>query len=103
MPIGSVIEGGLLICVYDEDGRTLFQMARGSGATDGLLGFTGSTVTARCGSIIYTYDETGTTIYAKAAKPLSRAKGSRLFDGLLHRSAHLLPQLLKRVPSSVSR
>ena len=39
----------------------------GSGAKDGLLGFTSSTVTVRFGSIIYTYDEKGMTIYAKAA------------------------------------
>ena len=39
--------------------RTLFSKARGSGPKDGLLGFTGSTVTARYGSIIYTYDEHG--------------------------------------------
>jgi hypothetical protein len=32
-----------------------------------LLGFTGSIVTARYGSVIYTYDAHGTTIYAKAA------------------------------------
>ena len=34
---------------------------------DGLLGFTSSTVTVRFGSIIYTYDESGMTIYSKAA------------------------------------
>jgi hypothetical protein len=67
MAIGSAIERGSLICVYDEHGSTLFQKARGSGATDGLLGFTGSTVTARYGSVIYTYDEKGMTLYAKAA------------------------------------
>ena len=67
MAIGGVIERGSLICVFDEHGSTLFQKARESGATDGLLGFTGSTVTARYGSIIYTYDEKGMTIYAKAA------------------------------------
>ena len=39
----------------------------GSGAKDGLLGFTSSTVTVRFGSIIYTYDERGMTIYARAA------------------------------------
>ena len=38
--IGSAIERGSLICVFDEHGSTLFQKARGSGATDGLLGFT---------------------------------------------------------------
>ena len=35
--------------------------------SDGLLGFTGSTVTARYGSVITTYDEHGMTIYSKAA------------------------------------
>ena len=67
MAIGSAIERGSLICVYDEHGTTLFQKARGSGPKDGLLGFTGSTVTVRFGSIIYTYDEKGMTIFAKAA------------------------------------
>ncbi len=65
--IGSAIERGSLICVFDEKGMTLFQKARGNGPNDGLLGFTGSTVTARYGSVIYTYDEKGMTIYAKAA------------------------------------
>ena len=52
---------------YDEHGHTLFSKAGGSGAKDGLMGLTGSTVTVRFGSIIYTYDEKGVTIYAKAA------------------------------------
>jgi hypothetical protein len=65
--IGSALERGSLIVVFDEHGRSLFSMAKGSGSKDGLLGFTGSTVTARFGSIIYTYDERGMTIYAKAA------------------------------------
>ena len=67
MSIGSALERGSLICVFDEDGMTLFQKARGSGPNDGLLGFSGSTVTARSGSVIYTYDEKGLTLYAKAA------------------------------------
>ena len=67
MAIGSAIERGSLICVYDERGITLFQKARGSGPKDGLLAFTGSTVTVRFGSTIFTYDEHGITIYAKAA------------------------------------
>jgi hypothetical protein len=65
--IGSAIERGSLIYVYDERGMTLFSKTRGSGPNDGLMGFTGSTVTARFGSIIYTYDEKGMTLYAKAA------------------------------------
>lgn len=67
MAIGSAIERGSLIVVFDERGMTLFSKARGNGPNDGLLGFTSSTVTARYGSVIYTYDETGTTVYAKAA------------------------------------
>ena len=65
--IGSAIERGSLIVVFDQHGTTLFSKVRGSGAKDGLLGFTGSTVTARYGSVIYTYDEHGMTLYAKAA------------------------------------
>ena len=67
MAIGSALERGSLIYVYDEHGRTLFSKVRGSGPRDGLLGFTGSTVTIRFGSVIYTYDEAGRTLYAKAA------------------------------------
>ena len=65
--IGSALERGSLIVVFDQHGMTLFSKARGSGPRDGLLGFTGSTVTARYGSVIYTYDENGMTLYAKAA------------------------------------
>ena len=67
MAIGSAIERGSLICVYDEQGHTLFSKARGNGPDDGLMGFTSSTVTVRFGSIIYTYGERGETVYAKAA------------------------------------
>jgi hypothetical protein len=65
--IGSAIERGSLIYAYDERGMTLFSKAKGSGPNDGLMGFTGSTITARYGSIIYTYDEKGMTLYSKAA------------------------------------
>ena len=67
MAIGSAIERGSMIVVFDERGMTLFSKARGSGPNDGLLEFSSSTVTARFGSIIYTYDEKGITLYAKAA------------------------------------
>ncbi len=65
--IANALERGSLIVAYDEHGRTLFSKARGNGPSDGLIGFTGSTVTARYGSIVYTYDEHGMTLYAKAA------------------------------------
>jgi hypothetical protein len=65
--IGSALERGSLIVVYDEKGMSLFSKSKGSGPHDGLLGFTGSTVTVRFGSVIYTYGEHGQTLYAKAA------------------------------------
>ena len=65
--IGSALERGSLIVVYDEKGMSLFSKAKGSGPQDGLLGFTGSTVTVRFGSVIYTYGENGQTVYAKTA------------------------------------
>jgi hypothetical protein len=67
MAIGSAIERGSSIFVYDEHGGTLFLKSRGTGPYDGLLGFTSSTVTVRSGSTVFTYDEQGTAIYANAA------------------------------------
>jgi len=67
MAIGSALERGSLIYAYDTHGQSLFARAKGSGPKDGLLGFTGSTVTVRFGSIIYTYDEHGQTQYVKSA------------------------------------
>ena len=67
MAIGSAVEGGSLIYVYDERGMTLFTKARGSGPNDGLLGFTGATVTIRSGSVVYTYNEKGMMLYTKGA------------------------------------
>jgi len=48
------IERGSLICVYDENGHTLFSKTMGSGPNDGLLGFNRPSVTVRFGSVIYT-------------------------------------------------
>ena len=67
MAIGSALERGSLIQVFDEHGTTLFSKNKGNGPEDGLIGFSSSTVTARFGSVIYTYDEDGMTLYAKAA------------------------------------
>lgn len=53
--------------VYDDRGRLLFSKNRGNGREDGLIGFSGTAVSMRYSSIIYTYDEDGMTIYSKAA------------------------------------
>jgi hypothetical protein len=65
--IGSAIESGSVILVYDERGQMLFSKPKGSGPHDGLLGFTGSAVTVRSGSTTFTYGEYGQLIYTKAA------------------------------------
>ena len=67
MAIGSAIERGSQIDVFDERGRVLFSKARGSGPQDGLVGFTSATVTVRFGSSIFTFGEHGQTLFAKAA------------------------------------
>ena len=67
MMIGSAIERESAIFVYDERGHILYSKALGNGPDDGLLGFTGSTVTVRFGSVIYTYGLRGETLYAKTA------------------------------------
>ena len=45
MAIGSALERGSLIQVFDEHGTTLFSKNKGNGPEDGLIGFSGSTVT----------------------------------------------------------
>jgi hypothetical protein len=67
MAIGSAIERGSVILVYNEHGHVLFSKPRGSGSQDGLLGFTGSTVTVQAGSNIFTYGEYGQILYGKPA------------------------------------
>ena len=67
MAIGSAIERGSQVFVYNEAGQMLYSKPKGSGPEDGLLGFTGSTVTVRAGSVIITYGEHGQIIYTKGA------------------------------------
>lgn len=67
MAIGNVIEKGSYIYIYDEKGKQLYVKPKTSGAKDGLLGYTASTVNIRKGSYIYTYDEKGKQLSAKGA------------------------------------
>ena len=67
MAIGSAIKARIADLRVRRTRNYAVPKVRGSGLNDGLLGFTGSTVTVRFGSIIYTYDEDGQTIYAKSA------------------------------------
>jgi YD repeat-containing protein len=57
--IGSAVQRGQLVYVYDEQGYRLSSLLAGQGPKDGLQGYTSSTVSARRGALIYTYDQTG--------------------------------------------
>ena len=65
MAIGSAIERGSQVFVYDERGHMLFSKPKGSASHDGLLGFTPSTVTVRTGSVAITYGPAGQMMCSK--------------------------------------
>ena len=67
MAIGSAIERGSQVFVYNETGQMLYSKPKGSGPEDGLLGFTGSTVTVRAGSVVFIYGLHGEIVYSKPA------------------------------------
>ena len=68
MPIGSVIQKGKWIYVYDEKGHQLFDKLVGNKPCDGLVGYTSTTVSIRKGDWIFTYNEKGRQISSKLAK-----------------------------------
>ena len=67
MAIGSAVQRGALIYLYDEKGRRLTSLLAGRGPKDGLQGYTSSTVSERRGSLIYPYDERGRRLSSRLA------------------------------------
>jgi hypothetical protein len=59
MPIGSAVQRGGYVYVYDEKGSQLAAIPAGSGPKDGLQGYTGTSVSVRRGNYVYVYDEKG--------------------------------------------
>ncbi len=59
MAIGSAVQRGSSIYIYDENGRQTGVVSAGSGPKDGLRGYTGTTVSVQRGSSIYIYDDKG--------------------------------------------
>ena len=68
MAIGNVVQRGSFIYVYDERGHQITVIAAGTGAKDGLMGYTSSTVNVRRSAFIYTYDEKGRQIAVTPAR-----------------------------------
>jgi len=66
--IGSAVQRGSFVYVYDEKGRQLTALPAGNGPEDGLRGYTGATVSVRRGSFVYTYDERGRQASATPAR-----------------------------------
>lgn len=59
MAIGNAVQRGGFVYIYDEKGRQVASLPAGSGAQDGLKGYTGSSVNVQRGGFIYMYDEKG--------------------------------------------
>lgn len=68
MAIGSALQRGNYVYIYDERGRQLACLSAGSGPHDGLHGYTGGTVSIRRGNYVYTYDERGRQVSCIAAR-----------------------------------
>jgi hypothetical protein len=54
MAIGSAVQPGSLVYVYDEKGHRLTSLLAGQGPKDGLQGYTSWTVSVRRNSLIHT-------------------------------------------------
>jgi hypothetical protein len=59
MAIGTAVQRGPSVYVYDENGKQLSIINAGHGPNDRLMGYTSSTVSVRRGASIYTFDERG--------------------------------------------
>jgi YD repeat-containing protein len=68
MAIGTVVQRGAWVVVYDERGRQLCALIADAGSGDRLQGYTGATVSIRRGGWIMTYDERGRRISATVAR-----------------------------------
>ena len=66
--IGSAVQRGAWVYVYDEKGKQGATLPAGAGPQDGLHGYTGATVGIRRGSWLYTYDERGRQISTAPAR-----------------------------------
>lgn len=70
MAIGSAVQRGQTVYIYDERGRMLGAAPAGSNSNpnDGLQGYTGTTVSVRRGASIYIHDERGRLLSTAPAR-----------------------------------
>lgn len=68
MTIGSAVQKGTTVYIYDEKGHQIANVSAGSGKEDGLKGYTSTTVTVRRGTTLYTFDEKGHQKFVTSAR-----------------------------------
>ena len=68
MSIANAVQRGNSVYVYSEKGQILSVLSGGTQRSDGLVGYTGSSVSVRRGMCIYTYNEKGRQISVIVAK-----------------------------------
>ena len=66
--IATAVERGSFVYVYNDKGTIITTLNSGSGPKDGLVGYTGSSVSVRRGSVIYVYNANGTVTATVNAK-----------------------------------
>lgn len=59
MAITTVVQRGYHVYVYDEKSRQTAIIPAGNGPNEGLMGYTGSSVSIRRGAFVYIYDGNG--------------------------------------------
>lgn len=68
MAIGTAVQRGSSVYIYDEKSRQIAAVSAGSGKNDGLVGFTAATVSVRRGGSVYLYNEKGQMTGAVSAR-----------------------------------
>jgi hypothetical protein len=68
MAIGNAMQRGAYVYVYDERGQQLTSIPAGTGAGDGLQGYTATRVNIRRGDFIYSHDEHGRQVGTTPAR-----------------------------------
>jgi len=68
MAIGSAVQRGTNVFLYDEEGRQVAVLDAGHGPSDGLVGYTSWRVSIRRGDVVITYDEQGVQVSVADAR-----------------------------------
>jgi cytochrome oxidase Cu insertion factor (SCO1/SenC/PrrC family) len=66
--IATAVQRSSGVYVYNDKGSIIATLNGGSGPKDGLVGYTGTTVSVRRGSTIYVYNANGNIISTVNAK-----------------------------------